>query len=253
MTLTSGNYRQHFNFQWRRRIMAMAFAGVYLHLPNAAAAPMLNHVTTLVNGERRIVQAGEQLDLISGDTLVLQSASVGGTKTGHRASLNLVGFRGQNSDRSWDDIGATINTATDLIPALAIKPGTGTYSGNKYVVRCDVAGVVAGQISVWVTQPRLRYAEVAINGESRAIRDGEVLTVSPTDRIKVQRFESNVANPAEVTFLFQPAEALLASTNGPVKTRYEFVFSRKGRIFAKIPVRLESRSVGIQPDEHIVK
>lgn len=200
------------------------------------ATPALSHVQVQINGESAAVRAGEQLDLIAGDVLRLAGAVlVSDPVRPVRVSLNFVGVPGRDSARVWDDTGMDINTATDVVAAHAVSKAE-----NKYVVRAEVSGISVGSIFVRIFPPRLAFAEILVNGQARTLRDGETLRVAPDDQVKLIRFESNITNPSEVGFRFSRIAESGVLANGPGKALYEFVFSRGGRVFARIPVRVES-------------
>ena len=214
-------------------------------MSSVQASPSLSHITAMVNGERRVVMAGDQLDLVAGDRLVLAAVeATDGTKR-LRSTLNFVGFPGRDPSRVWDDRGVEINTATDLIPAHALKG-----QDNIYIVRSEINGKLIGQIRVRIFVPKLKFAEILINGQTRALRDGELLTVLGSDQVKVIRFESNISNAEQLNFKFQRSSSTVKTESGPVKAGYEFVFAREGRQFARIPVRVLSEAVGLgEPNE----
>jgi hypothetical protein len=207
--------------------------------------PGLSHVTVQVNGESLAIRAGDQLDLIAGDILRLKGAALGTSPSRPlRVSLNFIGVPGRDPVRLWDDIDQDINTATDVIAAHAIS-----RAENKYLVRAEVSGTTIGVVYVRISPPRLAFAEILVNGQVRVLRDGETLRIAPSDQVKLNRFESNISNPAEVGFRFLQSTGSGAFAKGGLKTPYEFVFSRGGRVFARIPVRVESLSRENDPGE----
>lgn len=193
-------------------------------------------VNAVVNGENTKILAGSQLDLIRGDVLTLTGAKVEGLPAGHRVSLNLIGFEAQSSERPWDDIGLTVDTARDLLAHHASD-----RERQIFTIRCLVGGVPCGDAYIRIFAPRLDYAEVAINGERRIVREGEVLVVSPTDQFRVVRFESNIKDPSRVRWALREVHGKTARLGEAMLShRYEFVFSHAGQPFARLPVRVEA-------------
>ena len=255
MNLTPRNFAHLF------AILMLAFPVMVLGGPsqpvrakNDVRTPRLSHVLAQVNGEARAIRAGDQMDLIAGDVLRLKAAVLDSPEVSvkertavvshPRVSLNFIGVPGRNPDRVWDDIGQDINTALDVVPAHAVS-----RLENIYEIRAEIFGKSVGSVFVRIFPPRLAFAEILVNGSARMMRDGEILVVAPSDQVKLTRFESNVANAADVGFRFQKASGQAAVGGQGVRAPYEFVFFRGGRVFARVPVRVEATSSETVPVE----
>ena len=182
------------------------------------------------NGTRVSVRDGEILQILRGDKLKLIDAKI---RDGSSATkVNFVGFSPPKS-RGSHDLRYTIDTGRDLI-----KKWSGGGAGKLYTINANTGDLYQGHILLELIEPSLEYCEVLIDGKPKILRENESLTVSASSKFKVNRVVTNVDVPEEVMFDIVPEKA--ASGNTPNGKLYSIEFSRSGRIFGKIPLRIES-------------
>lgn len=103
-----------------------------------------------------------------------------------------------------------------------------------------------GCITVRFEAAEIRYAEIAINGNSRIVREGEILELQPTDRIKLIRVVSTVQDQRSLRLQFRRKAEDLAELH---REGFDEVVDLNQRqvIPAAIEFRHGTRIVGIIP------
>ena len=116
-----------------------------------------------------------------------------------------------------------------LPPMICRRSSREGKRGDLYAVLALSHATLHGVVYLRLIEPVLRYAEVAINGRTRVLRDGEPLNVKATDQVKVERVVTNLESTDGVRFQ-------IATGDGP--GAYAIRFSRGDTPFASIPLKV---------------
>ena len=195
----------------------------------SSASPVsLDFVRLEHDGQTVVVRGGEELSVIAGDRITLLEAVL---KNGQKAqTINFVGFSPPAADgvaSSENDRGRPINTGTDLLRDFAVKGAP----PKTFVVKTSTGSRFFGEIKIRVVDPQVNFVVMLVNDIPRVMRPGELSTIAPTDTVKLSRIEANA--PAEgIDFRIGPA-------TGTKQANYEMTFVRRGRVIARIPLRVE--------------
>lgn len=192
--------------------------------PLSPEAGQLDSITLLVNGKAHVLKAKEQLTVVRGDRIVVsdgrlinQAAQIG--------AINFIGFPNGNRAKPADDRGYKINTAKSLLKRFVIKG-----EGELYAVAASTYGHEHGRVFVKVVDPTLRSVVVKINDAEKVLHNGEAFSIKASDKIKVERVDTNMATDEGVTFKIQAVDE--------AKKSYELCFLRGGRTFGRIPLQV---------------
>ena len=205
----------------------------------APAERRLAYVVVEVNGNPRTVSGGGILAVNRGDRLKVTRAllSDGQSEAEH---VNVVGYvspsgipgedRGfeflttemtrRHSEDGLGEVFAVVASSRDA----AVSPGTAE---------------IHGMIFLRVVPPVLRFAEASINGRNVVLRDGDALSLKASDKFRLLKIATNLANDADVMFQIVPGHGGGRDQDrGQPMTDYEIRFLRGGEPFARIPLRV---------------
>lgn len=191
----------------------------------------LEYLTVEVNGTPVRVSSGQELVVVEGDQLRLLDPVLRDPSK-KVESVNWIGYRSK-SGRSNDDRGQVLHTERDLIKKWALGPDK-----NRYKVKIGSAKTRHGEVWLKVIRPELEYLKVKINESFRLLRDGEVLRVSALDDFKIVEAQTNISDQNErVSVQIMPVEE-----TGKIQSLkfYNIQLLLAGRVFAKIPMQVES-------------
>lgn len=196
------------------------------------AGPILQaHLVMSVNGERLLVRnAHEPIHLVRGDTLIIHEAWI--PHPDHPVPL-AVDFRGVVTATPGSDMGVTIDTRSDLLPAFSVD---GRGQAYRLAVRARppvrIPGAQLPSFIIIIEDPRVDYLLVEVAGRLEVLRDGVPVFAGPDDPIKVVEVASNVSNVADILLTID-------SPNPPMsKSPYELSLTRSGIPLAQFPVRM---------------
>jgi len=143
-------------------------------------------------GRRFLLFEGETLELVKGDKMKIVDIFPGDL-TG--VQVNFKGFVGDRSFNTGEDRGYDVDTANDLIQRYSID-----QKGETYPVIASKGDNVIGRFNVKLTDPRLNYLSLKINGtESILLGPEDSVTFSVGDNIHVEEIATNLYNSAEVS------------------------------------------------------
>jgi hypothetical protein len=191
----------------------------------------LSYLNVEVNGTAQQIALGQELLVVKGDKIKLQEPVASDRKT-KITNVNLIGYQSSKSTRNAEDRGFVIDTAQDINARRSVdKTGElykiDTFTGNKNF----------GAVYLRVLAPKLKYAEVNINGKVQVMRENELLKVKAADQVKVDKVFTNIENDLEkVEFQIAP---LAKSTDLPGVKFYEIRLTRNRAVFARIPLQVE--------------
>ena len=187
----------------------------------------LKSIVVEVNGEPQVVLKGESLTVVEGDSVTVKSGQL--VDGGRPLYINVIGFGNKNKKEPWNDIGYAIKTDTDFDKAWSVGK-----RGKSYRVKALSSKVTHGIIYIKLAKPELRYAVVTINGETTIVREGNILELTQTDKIKVQRVVTNIKDDRRVAFKIVPVPSSLADGNS-----YQILLLNGTREFARIPMNMK--------------
>ncbi len=185
----------------------------------------LDYVIVKINGESHVVRASQEIAVIRGDSMVVQSAALN-KKDSRVGVVNFVGYR-HPVHGGAEDRGYKIDTAK----SLDTKYSEGE-AGKIYAITATSRRELHGAVFVKILNPTLRYAVININGNDVVMHDGESLDVKKTDLVKVSKVETNVSDHSSINFQIFEQQAKDGS-------KFEIRFSRGGYLFARIPLKIK--------------
>ncbi len=189
----------------------------------AAPAQQLAYLIIEVNGERRLLRAGAQTDIVRGDTLKVVAALLRDRRR-QAQYINFVGFK--NPPDNGRDKGYVVKTDTQLLPYFSQRGEGKIYA---FVVGSGVK--VHGEAFLRLLDPQLRYAVLRVNDSKRLVlRDGEPVQVALDDRLTISNVSVNFTSYQGLTFdIYRDANAAVS---------HEIRFARGDKIFARIPLQI---------------
>ncbi len=197
------------------------------------STPQLDYMLVEVNGERRVVHAGEQLMVVRGDRVKITEAVL--TERSIRPGLvNVVGFHQVTDDGRMDDRNKEIDTARALSKKSSLQ-GLGT----SYRIAISSLGKPHGEVILNLIEPKLSHAVISVNGKTKVWRDGELVSVKGSDKVKVEKVVTNIGDE-DNGVEFQIIPVAMADAEKLVNMKfYEIRFSRDKKVFARIPMQVE--------------
>ncbi len=189
-----------------------------------------------INGERVLADAQEKISVVWGDELIVSDAVVEGAT---HPIINFIGFPNKSAKSPTQDLKFKIATHKDLL-----KKWAKNEAGTLYEIRAMRDEDYAGSVFVELIKPRLDYVVLSVNGAERVLREGNILSVSGTDRFKVKKIVTNINKlDSGVTFRLMPVklDSVLEGGEGESAYKlYELVFYRFDQEFSRIPIHIKS-------------
>jgi len=187
-------------------------------------AQKLESLVVDVNGERRRIEPGSGLTVVSGDLVTVVEAWLV-DKSRPIALVDVVGFRSRGRANTQDERGIVIDSGRDFEPRQS-EGGRGV----EYFIRASGSGVLYGEARLKIESPKLISFEVEVNGKRQTLTDGDKIHLSPQDGIKVLSIQTNIRGNENVRY------DLRESRDASGRLVKELRFKRGEAIFAKIPV-----------------
>lgn len=189
----------------------------------AEAAQQLDYLVVEVNGERRLVSAGTQVELVRGDKLKVTAAMLKDRQQ-QAQYVNIVGFK--NPPDNGKDSGYVVNTDKQLLPYFSQRG-----EGRVYAIVVGSGTKVHGEVFFRLLDPQLRYAVLRVNdSKSLVLRDGEPVQVGLDDRLQISNVSVNFTPRKGLTFdIYRDSSVAVA---------HEIRFARDDKIFARIPLQI---------------
>ena len=189
----------------------------------AEQAQHLDYLIVEVNGERRLLLAGTQVEVVRGDTLKVISAVLKDRRR-QVQYVNIVGFK--NPPDNGKDRGYLVNTDKQLIPYFSQRG-----AGRIYAIVVGSGDKIHGEVYYRLLDPQLRYAVLRVNdSKSLVLRDGEPVQVGIDDRLTISKVSVNFTFRKGLTFdIYRDANAAVP---------HEIRFARDDKIFARIPLQI---------------
>lgn len=189
--------------------------------PPVDKAAQLDFVIFTVNGESKVVRAGEELVVVRGDQVLVKDAALF-DRTQKIREVNVVGWKSPDKNPS-EDRGYFFNSS-DLKSKYSENG-----RGDVFAVLAQTKSLLHGTVYLKLIEPTLRYAELTVNGKPLTLRDGEKVEVSAKDLVKVEKVVTNLDSNTGV--VFQMVEV--------APPDYEIRFLRGERPFASIPIKVK--------------
>jgi len=190
----------------------------------------LEYVTMEVNGQLQKVSADQELAVVMGDEVIIKSAMLYDPQVSV-SNVNLVGFVPRAEKRPAEDRGFKIRTSRDLLKKWSIGE-----RGDLFKIEAFTGKDKHGNVFLRVLKPVLKYVEVSINGVSKLVREGDLLTVKAADKFKVKNVVSNIENDREaVSFQVIQINPELDLSG---RKFYELRFTRNKKVFAKVSMQV---------------
>lgn len=195
-------------------------------------AEVLDYMIFEINKEKRMIKNGETIDFVRGDSFTITDAVLVNSKLNIEA-VDIVGFKmGESSDERQ----VLVHTANEL----SEKKWALDSKGEVFTALAKTKNTLHGQVFMRRKEPKLDYADIEVNGETRVIRENQELKVKASDKMRVARFVTNVEDSSSVRFELIPAERVVSGDKKQkVVETYNIVFSRYSFIFARIPLTVE--------------
>lgn len=194
--------------------------------------PQIAELVVEVNGISNVYTGKDPIVIVKGDKLKLLSAK---TTSGAEAIelINLVGFA--NSKRAGDDRQIEIDTERDLLDRFAMGA-----SKDLYRIVAMNKGQPVGESLLKVLEPKLSHAVLTLNGNRSVWREGEMIRVKASDKVKVEKVVTNLGEKSkDVLFKIVPLKVSGAEDFGGFKL-YEIRFQKGQKVFAKIPMQVDA-------------
>lgn len=183
-----------------------------------------------INGKPQKVKNGDELVVVTGDVIEVKEAVL---RDPNRKveSVNLVGFQSLQATRKGEDRGFAVRTDRDLLKHWSIGK-----RGDLYKISATSGLNTHGEAYLRLIAPKIKFAELTVNGKKRLIREGELLRLKKTDQISINDVRTNIEDDREkVDFQIVTIDDLAL----PGVKLFEIKFSRAGSIFARIPMQVE--------------
>ncbi len=176
-----------------------------------------------INGERRLLTAGTQAEIVRGDTLKVVAAVLKDRQQ-QAQYVNIIGFKNPPDDGK--DMGYLVNTDKQLLSDFSQRG-----EGRVYAIVVGSEDKIHGEVFYRLLDPQLRYAVLRVNdGKSLVLRDGEPVQVALDDRLTISNVSVNFTPRRGLTFdIYRHPHAAV---------QHEIRFARNDKIFARIPLQI---------------
>lgn len=148
-----------------------------------------------INGEERLVAAGQTVKLIEGDALELVDAW---TPSGRKGvfEVNFKGWTPSGKYNNGDDRGYVIATDRELMSRWSLEG-----AGRRYQVVADLQGKACGRFYVQLSKPALDYLIVKTDDKAKyALSPNESLLAGRADKVQLVDVKANFNTMAGLTF-----------------------------------------------------
>ena len=145
----------------------------------------LARMTVRINDHELDILAGQKLELIRGDQVVLLYATLE-QSTQSPESVNFVGFRGDGPRRYLEDDRYVVIDTVKLKRGWSIDK-----QGRLYRIEAKTGKTIHGEVEVVITKPELEQLDLEVDGQHQALGPGSVLELKSTDRIQVKNIRTN--------------------------------------------------------------
>ena len=186
-------------------------------------AQQLDYLVLEINGERRLLKAGTQVEIVRGDLLKV-IVPVLKDRQQQAQYVNIVGF--QNPPDNGKDRGYLVNTAKQLLPYFSQRG-----EGRVYAIVVGSEDKIHGEVFYRLLDPQLRYAVLRVNdSRSLVLRDGEPVQIALDDRLTISNVSVNFTSRQGLSFdIYRDPSAAV---------QHEIRFARDDKIFARIPLQI---------------
>lgn len=157
----------------------------------AESNPVVQYFVVQVNGQRRLVAAGQNLALIKGDRLRLKDSW---TSSGQRGlfALNFKGFVGDKVKNKGDDRGFDIPTDQGLMKRWSMEG-----QGRRYRVVAEQGKKEFGEFYVQLKEPSLDYLVIQAGQKAKyALSPDETLLMDRDGEFRVVDVKANFDSKA---------------------------------------------------------
>lgn len=213
-----------------------------------APSPTTEQVTGFVvetQGRRLLLENGETLDLVRGDTLTIQGILP--DMGPERVTVNFKGFVGDRENNTGEDRGFLIHTdEKSLIGRYALN-----RKGNLYetLVTRKSDEKVLGRLLVRLHQPRLDYLLLRLNEQDLVgLKPGDTLSLAGVNSLRVEAIRTNLFREEDVTLsingrtIHEGESGTLADLRLPKNGgRYEAVVRNGASVLGSFYLTLSSR------------
>lgn len=152
--------------------------------------PCVRYFCVRLNNRSFLLEPGDQLKVVKGDTLVILDPNTNLDAEAEKAvRLDLRGFQATSSPYPMEDRGHQINTATDLQKEYGQVRGDVTV----YALQAKLKNKVFGESFIAVAEPRLEYL---VMRESQwgtfVVYPGDRLELPPNAVVKIMDIKTNI-------------------------------------------------------------
>ena len=152
----------------------------------AESNPVVQYFVVEINGQKRLVAAGQNLPLIEGDRLKLKDSW---TSTGQRGmfALNFKGFVGDKDNNTGDDRGLDIATERGLMKKWSMEG-----EGRRYRVVAERGKKELGEFYIQLKEPSLDYLVIQAGRKAKyALSPDETLLMDKDGEFRVVDVKAN--------------------------------------------------------------
>ncbi|MBP6217690.1 MAG: hypothetical protein KA436_03780 [Oligoflexales bacterium] len=199
--------------------------------PKKQFGQQLDYVIVELNNERHLVKSGYSIDLVYGDIF--------------RLSDVVLRMPSEKSPKlRWAP--EAIDIADELIDTAKDMPDQRCAGGGQeaplYTVEVMTGEDFHGMIQIRCLKPIFHYANFSVNGKLMTSREDLALQLKTDDKIKLDKVYSNMSESSDVAFEVIPIKTIqLKDKLFLFRDYYDILFSRKQRVFARVPLVVDRR------------
>jgi hypothetical protein len=151
--------------------------------------PRVKYFGLRVNDRAFLLEPGEKLNVVSGDTITLMDPRTNLESDDEKLiKLDLRGFQAEESPYPKDDRGHQIKTATDL----QIKYGRQGEGCVLYALQAKLNSRIIAESFLNVVEPKLEYLVLKnSNGSNLVLYSGDKLEIPVTDMLEIVDIKTN--------------------------------------------------------------
>jgi hypothetical protein len=148
---------------------------------------MVSHFIVEVDGRKRLIENGETLEIIRGDSLKVIDILPKSLARQGEVIVNFKGFVGNWKNNTGEDRGYSIDTAHDLLKRYSIH-------GKRRLYRIVVfhGKEIRGTMFVSIAEPSFEFLIVSLNDQAYALKKGQSIDASMNDYLSVEAVKGNV-------------------------------------------------------------
>jgi len=191
----------------------------------------LNFVELQINSRPVQIKNGQTLHVVNGDQLKIIDGYL--NQAGKKPlNVNFIGFNNSGVNRAGEDRGILIPmTRAGVLYGWATGPDR-----NRFKIVADTGGSRHGQVYIEITEPRLNYAQIKVNGTTSVYRNGDEIFLKNTDKWQVLSVKTNVSDNKLVEYKIHDLGKKSAKSK---YYRFHLVFSRGKKSFARLSINVE--------------